>query len=228
MRRRSRGRTDFIGLDVIGLTFAAVIATGIAVTPAQAQEVKVVGLFTGKALVSIDGAPPRTLAVGQETPEGVKLIAVDDETATFETNGQRRTLHITQGFAVAGIQSNSNQARLTADASGHYWADGTVNGVPVRFIVDTGATVVSLPSAMARRLGIDLTKARRGMTSTANGIATVYTVTLDSVSVGGITLRNVDAAISDGGLPVALLGMSFLTRTEMRQEGQTLMLMRRY
>jgi aspartyl protease family protein len=104
-----------------------------------------------------------------------------------------------------------------------------VNGVHVRFLVDTGATFVSLPSSLARRLGIDLATAQRGSSQTANGVVTVYRVMLDSVTVNGLTLRNVAGVIHEqAGLDVALLGMSFLNRTEMRRDGQSLTLVKRY
>ena len=194
--RTMRGRAGRIHSIGLALALAAAV-------PALAQDVRVVGLFPGKAFVSIDGAPPRTLSVGQETPEGIKLLAVEGDKATFEANGQRRTLGISQGFAVARTESGGNKAVITSDSRGQFWTDGMVNGRPVRFIVDTGATVVSLPAGVARSLGIDLSSARRGMISTANGMATVYAVKLDSITVGGITLRNVDASVSDGGLNAA-------------------------
>lgn len=224
MRSRLRTKPGRIGrIHSIGLAIVLLAAL-----PAPAQDVRVVGLFPGKALVSVDGAPPRTLSVGQETPEGIKLLAVEGQKATFEANGQRRTLGISQGFAVARTESAGNKAVITSDSRGQFWTDGMVNGRSVRFIVDTGATFVSLPAGVARSLGIDLSRARRGITSTANGIATVYAVKLDSITIGGITLHNVDASVSEGGLSVALLGMSFLSRTDMHQEGQTLTLTRRY
>ena len=118
---------------------------------------------------------------------------------------------------------------LAPDSRGHFVTDGQVNGVHMRFLVDTGATMVSLPSSAAARLGIDFRKGRRGLSQTANGVAVVYAVTLDSVTVGGITLMNVEGLVHEAaGLEVALLGMSFLSRTEMRRDGSTLTLVKRY
>ena len=68
---------------------------------AVAVDINVVGLTAGKAVVSIDGGKPRTLAVGQVTPEGVKLISASSESAVFEVNGERQTLAVGQGAAVA-------------------------------------------------------------------------------------------------------------------------------
>ena len=97
------------------------------------------------------------------------------------------------------------------------------------FLVDTGATFVSIPGKDARRMGIDFTKGPRGITQTANGPAPVYRIKLDSIRLGDIELLNVDAMVMDGGgLDEALLGMSFLDRVEMRREGQTMTLIRRF
>ena len=99
----------------------------------------------------------------------------------------------------------------------------------LRFLVDTGATYVSLPAADAQRLGLDYRKGVRGYTNTANGPAAVYRIMLDTVTLGDITLYNVTASVHEGqGLDIALLGNSFLNRTEMRREGQQLTLTKRY
>jgi aspartyl protease family protein len=90
-------------------------------------------------------------------------------------------------------------------------------------MLDTGATGVALPSKIADRLGI-----RRGRafpTQTANGVSTSYAATLDSVSVGGITLTDVRAGITPGlNTDQVLLGMSFLKHIEFTQRGNTLIL----
>jgi aspartyl protease family protein len=99
----------------------------------------------------------------------------------------------------------------------------------VQFLVDTGATTITLPSAEARRLDINYLGGQRGYTQTANGRAAAYRVSLDTVKIGDITLHAVEAIVLEGdGLKIALLGMSFLNRTEMRRDGQALTLIRRY
>jgi len=107
---------------------------------------------------------------------------------------------------------------------------GSINGYPVKFIVDTGATLVSMSGREAKRLGIDYrVTGRRGQSSTASGITEIFTVTLDRVKVGDIELRNVGGAVHDGDFPPAtLLGMSFLSRLNMRQDGQALELELKY
>jgi aspartyl protease family protein len=98
----------------------------------------------------------------------------------------------------------------------------------VRFLIDTGATMITLPARDALRLGIDYRKGQRGLSNTANGTVSVYRVNLDTVRLGDIELQSVDAVIIEGGLDTALLGMSFLNRVEMKREGSTMTLTRRF
>jgi aspartyl protease family protein len=194
---------------------------------AAAVELAVVGLFPNKAVVVIDRSSPRTLSIGQRTNEGVTLLSVSAESATFEVDGQKRTLRMGQHYAAAPAGS-AQRVVLTAGQGGHFIANGTVNGGGIRFLVDTGATSIALPASDARRLGIDYLNAPRGLVQTANGNAVVYKVKLDTVSVGTITLTGVDAMVLEGGLATPLLGMSFLSRTNMQREGETLTLVRRF
>jgi aspartyl protease family protein len=207
------------------LWFAAVLAA----LPARALDITVVGLFSGKAVVTVNRGAPRTLSVGEQTPEGVRLVAADSKQAVLEVEGKRLTLEMGQHFETAEQTGSRNSVTLAADARGHFVVDGQVNGAHVRFLVDTGATFVSLPASDAARLGIDLRGARRGISQTANGPVTVYRTTLESVSIGGVTIYNVEASIHDSrGLDIALLGMSFLNRTEMRRDGGSLTLTKRF
>jgi aspartyl protease family protein len=195
--------------------------------PAAATDLNVVGLFGNKAVVSINGNAPRTLNVGQRSPEGVVLVAVERDAATFEIDGERRTLRMGQPY-VARAPSAASAVTLKADARGMFWTEGQVNGGNVRFLVDTGATTISLPAAEARRLGIDYLKGQRGVVQTAGGPTAAYRVTLDSVRVGDIAVNQVEAVVIEAGLPFALLGMSFLNRTQMKREGETMVLIRRF
>lgn len=202
----------------------------LASAPAAAADIHVVALTAGKAVVSINGGKPRTLAVGQVF-EGVKLVSADSQSATFEVEGQRSTLGPGEGAAVAttAFKSSGDTATLIADSSGHFITMGVVNGTTLRFLVDTGATAVVLSSADARRAGVNYLAGTRSFTQTANGVIPVYNVKLDTLRVGDITVNNVDATVIEGErLPIALLGMSFLNRMEMRRDGTTMTLIRRY
>lgn len=106
--------------------------------------------------------------------------------------------------------------RLTQDASGHYFTRGEINGNAVSFLVDTGATKIAIPEHIANNLNLKL--GRKSQSYTANGVAASYGTRLDAVSVGGITLTNIDASISPGLIgDEILLGMSFLKHLNLEQ-----------
>ena len=203
------GFLSMMGRILVG--FALLLGSGVL----AAAEITVIGLTSGRAVVIIDGGKARTLRAGETTPEGVKLVEATSEAATFEVKGRRQTLPLGYHGAVA-----RNEPAKTS---------GTVNGMSLRFLVDTGASIVALSVDDAKRAGVNYLAGTRGQVQTANGLTTVYMVKLDAVQVGEIQLTNVDAAVIEGDkLPVALLGMSFLNRMEMKRAGDTLTLIRRY
>lgn len=107
----------------------------------------------------------------------------------------------------------SSRASIVKAKDGHYWADAKVNSTHVRFLVDTGASAVALTAADANRLGFrasSLSYDYRVMT--ANGEARAAKINLDSVSIAGTRLTDVDALVIDKGLDTSLLGMSYLGR----------------
>lgn len=115
------------------------------------------------------------------------------------------------------------QVVLQRNRMGHYVARGSINGAPVTFLLDTGATSVALPLDLARRLQLPLRPG--GMSTTANGLVQTWSTRLASVNLGGLTARNVRAVVMPnmpGG--EVLLGMNYLKRFEMIQRGQTLTL----
>ena len=206
----------------------AVIAGVLIAAGAGATDVTVAGLFPNKAVVQIDGGSLQTLSVGQKSAEGVLLVAVDGDGATFDIQGKRVTLGMGHARMPAG-SSPAASAVLYPDTSGHYISDGQVNGMTIRFLVDTGATHVTLPAREARRLGLDYRKGRRGMTNTANGNAPVYLIKLESVSLGNITVYGVDAVVMESeNLSQPLLGMTFLNRMDMKRAGDIMTLTQRY
>jgi aspartyl protease family protein len=199
---------------------------------AIAADIHVVALTAGKAVVKIDGGRAQTLTVGQVAPEGVKLISATSESAEFEVGGKRRTLAAGEGGAIATVAAaagRTDSVTLTADARGHFVTTAVVNGTSLRFIVDTGATSVVLSGADAKRAGIHYANNPRSVSQTANGVVPVYAVKIDRLKLGDIEITNVDAVVMEGErLPIGLLGMSFLNRMEMRREGQTMVLIRRF
>lgn len=203
-----------------------IAAAGLSCTSAWAASISVVGLFKDKAIVSIDGGKPRTLSVGQ-TMQGVKLVAADSGSASFEVDGKRRTLAMGQSFASAAAAQRASVS-LTADARGHFAAAGAINGFPVSFLVDTGATAVAIGAAEARRIGLDYRAGERILVGTAAGAMPAWRVKFNTVKLGGMTLNQVDGMVVESGLDQPLLGMSFLNRMDMRRDGQTMTLTQRY
>ena len=215
----------------------ASIAIGLLVsTGATALDVNVVGLFPNKAVVQIEGGVLQTLSVGQKTREGVILLSVGRDGATFDIQGRRVELAMgparRQMSPAAAAHTypgaEANYAVVPTNERGNLVADGEVNGMPVRFAVDTGATFITLPAREASRLGLDYHNGQKTVMATANGNALGYRLKLDAVRVGDVAVHNVDAVIMEGNsLPIALLGMSFLNRTDMRREGTILTLTQR-
>jgi aspartyl protease family protein len=204
---------------LLGLAFSA---------GAAATDVTVAGLFPNKAVVQIDGGTLQTLSVGQKTSTGVTLVSVDRDSATFDIQGKRATLRMGQ-LHVSRSTSSAASVVLNADARGHFVADVQINGAPVRFIVDTGATVISIPVSEARRMALDFRKGQMVVMNTANGTTPAYRIKLDTVRVGDVSVNNVDAVVMEAAsLQSALLGMSFLKRMDMKREGDTMTLTKRY
>jgi len=209
-------------------TVTLILAVGVvACTPAWATSVSVVGLFKDKAIVTIDGGKPRTLSIGQ-TMGGVRLLAADSESASFDVNGKRRTLSMGQSFAGGAAMGERQSVSLTADARGHFAAAGSINGYTMSFMVDTGATAIAINAAEARRIGLDYKAGQAVGVGTAAGTVPAWRVTFNTVKIGGISVNQVDGLVVESGLNVPLLGMSFLNRMEMKRDGQTMTLTQRY
>lgn len=197
---------------------------------AAAADVALIGVLGEKAAVfAVDGGEPKAVKVGQKW-NGINLLSIERGEATVEIDGKRRVLKIGQHHrsGVAAASSTPQSVTLAADARGHFVTEGSINGNPVRFLVDTGATTVALPAAEAQRLGIDYRKGERGYTNTAGGVVPIYRVRLDSVKLGAIELTGIDGVVIEQGLDIALLGMTFLNRVDMKRDGQTMVLIRRF
>ncbi len=120
-------------------------------------------------------------------------------------------------------QDSNEEITLLRNRYGHYVTSGRINGQKVTFLLDTGATTISIPQNIAQRIG--LSAGTPIQVSTANGTITVYNTVLDSVSIGPITLHQLRAGINpymDG--EEILLGMNFLKHLELTQRGKQLII----
>jgi aspartyl protease family protein len=180
------------------------------------------------ALLVINGQV-KPVRVGS-TVDGVKLLSLNEQGASVEAEGQR--LQLTLGATPVSLgagsgSSGASRAVLFASGGGHFVSEGSINGRATRFMVDTGATYVSLGEAEARRLGIDFSKGRRAPLNTANGVVEGHMVTLNRLRLGQVEVYQVEAVVMPAAMPVILLGNSFLNRFQMRRDGDTLTLDRR-
>ncbi len=196
---------------------------------AAAQSVTLNGnLGAHKALLVIDGMP-HAVSVGA-TVKGVRLLSLSGSQADVSVDGVRRTLQRGAGPVTVSAESaarGGSEIILTASHGGHFNTVGQINGKAVSFMVDTGATKVSMGQAEADRLGVDYKSGTKGLAETANGRVPVYAVTLGSVRVGDVEVANVEALVLPAAMPHILLGNSFLTRFSMKRENEVMRLEKR-
>ena len=197
---------------------------------AWAQSVAMTGGMGSKALLVINGGQPKALAAG-DTHQGVKVISVTSDQAVVEVAGRRQT--VTLGGAPVSVggrggAGGGTEIVLTAGPGGHFVTQGSINGRGTQFVVDTGATMVSMGAAEARRLGINFETGQRMQAHTANGVTTGYRISLSTLRIQDVEVHNVEAAVMPMGMPYILLGNSFLSRFQMKQENGTMTLKRRF
>lgn len=210
------------------LLVASALALG--ALAAQAQPVGLSGVMGNRALLIVNGAPPKAVAPG-ETHQGVKVLATAGDTATVEIDGQRHVLRVGDAPASVGAPARAASGRkivLQAGTGGHFVTSGSVNRRPVQFLVDTGATLVAMSIADAERLGVAYRQGQMIVSNTANGATQAWRVKLSQVRVGDVEVFDVDAAVLPGTMPYLLLGNSFLTRFQMRRENDQLTLEKKF
>ena len=205
-------------LLVIALLLAPMLAVA---TPS----VRVLALFPGKAMLEIDGKR-KVLAAGS-AESGVRLVSSTTAEAVVEIDGRRETLVLGTAVAATYARPERREVRiLKDDRRDGYFVDGLINGQPVRFLVDTGATSIAMSERHAARLGIShrVDGTRVGV-GTASGRAVGHRVRLREVSVGGMRLNDIRAVVIDGDSPVhVLLGMNVLGEFELEQRENLLIL----
>lgn len=181
-----------------------------------------------KALLIINGKS-RAVPVGATT-QGVKLLSLSSDAAVVEVDGQRQTLRM-GGTPVdlSGEPAPGGGSRivLPMGSGGHFRSAGSINGKPVFFMVDTGATQVALSQSEADRIGLNYRDSPRGMVQTANGAVPVHSVRLGSVRIGDVQIYEVDAVVMPAKMNQVLLGNSFLSRFQMRRDNSTMTLDKR-
>lgn len=181
-----------------------------------APQIKVEGLMPNAAVLNIDGQR-KMMKVGQ-TYKGVTLVSSGAASVTLEVDGKRVVHGLTQHVGTVYEAAVQNAVTIPRDASNHYVTTALINGRSITVMLDTGATLVSMSEDHADTLGIDYFSGTPSTASTASGIANTRIVTLNSVSIGGVQINNVQASIVEGSFPsIVLLGMSFLKHFNMAE-----------
>ena len=189
--------------------------------------VKVIALFTNKALLQI-GSEQKILAKG-ESFKGVTLQSASGHGAVVLIDGKAQKINLNQTIQQGFKKPDRSTATIYPDGQGMYFVKGKVNRTKVNFLVDTGATYLTMSGKHAKRIGIDFRKGTIGYANTASGRVQVWQVKLDSVSIGDIKVSNVDASVIAGEQPFEiLLGNSFLKYTKLQRIGVTMELQQRY
>jgi len=194
------------------------------------KDIHVVALFKDRVVVMIDGKR-RILSSGETSPEGVKLVSADSAGAILEYQGKRLERKL-DGRVRSAVKprDTGEDVLIFRDSSGMFKTVGSINGLTVKFLVDTGASAVAMNSVQARRLGIDYhVEGDPTYVSTASDVVQAYRVKLDTVKVGSIQMRNVTGVVLEGSQPEdVLLGMTYLSRVELINQGDRLILRRKY
>ncbi len=193
-----------------------------------AADIVVLGLFNGMAIITVDGQK-RKLRNGEVSAEGIKLIKANSEEAIFEINGQRESHALGTHISTKYTRDKQSQAQIWPK-NGMYLTSGSINGQPINFMVDTGASLVVMNSSTANKLGIDYRYiGNKSWASTANGMVETYNLKLKTVQVGDIRLLNIQGSVIEGDSPTTvLLGNSFLNRLEMTRKGGMMLLKTKY
>lgn len=201
------------------ITLLLVTLLLVAAHATASPRVQVVGLFPGAAVINVDGQR-KLVRVGQTGPGGVQVISADGKGALLRVEGADRYYGLSRELSSGYAEPERKQLSIAKGQGGHYWIAGSINGQPVQFLVDTGATSVAINENQARRLGIDYrVVGKQIVVGTASGTAKAWRVHLNSVKVGAINVMGVEAVVIEGSSPTeALLGMSFLGRVSWRED----------
>jgi aspartyl protease family protein len=221
------------GLRVGGAGVLLIVALLAVQAQAQAQaqgsSVALSGRMGDKALLVINGKL-RSLAVGAQA-EGVRLLGLDTGSALVEVGGQRLRLEI--GATPVSLGSGApapgagNRIVLPIGTGGHFTSAGSINGRPVMFMVDTGASLVAISQQEAQRIGLRFQDAPRGIVQTANGQVPAHRVRLSSIRIGDVQVYEVDAVVMPASMGMVLLGNSFLNRFDLKRDTSTMTLDKR-
>ena len=204
------------------ILLAALLCHGAA--GAAAAEIEVRGLFTGAAVLVIDGRE-QFIRAGEVSPEGVRLVEASADEARVEVDGEIHTLLLSQHIGASFTPASGSQVLIQMNDNHQYRTPGSINGRPVSFLVDTGANVIAINADMAHSLGLSLEQGEQTRVSTASATHAATRVRLEEVQVGEIRVSQVPAVIIAGDHPrEILLGMSFLRHVNISENNGLMVL----
>ncbi len=194
-----------------------------------AENIKVLGLFNGKAYLNIAGN--NKFMKDGETYHGITLIEATGRWAKIK--GSDGTIRkISTGGSISGSYKvpKKQALKIYPNSNGMYHVNGHINNTPIAFLVDTGATSVAMSERHAKKLGLNYKqKGKRSSAQTASGIVATWELKLDSVEVGGIKINYVPASVISGDHPYqVLLGMSYLKNLKVEHSGNAMILQKKY
>ncbi len=212
-------------LRTLLLTFSLLLT---AAAGAATVNVKVIALFTDKAMLQVGGK--QKIVKKGETFEGVLLKSASGRGAVVVIDGVTHEIGLNRSIGSNYKKPDRSKMTIYPDSIGMYYVKGEINGQATNFLVDTGASFVTISGKKARDLKIDYRKnGVIGRAQTASAVVQTWQIMLDSVSIGGIRASNVEAIVIPGNAPPeVLLGNSFLRHTRIEKAGATLEIEQRF
>jgi len=189
-----------------------------------APRIQLNAILKNAAVITVNGQQ-QMLHKNASSREGYKLISIKEKKISLLIKGE--TVEIKLGASITtskSAKSGKQLVNIRRDDRGMYLQAGKINDFSVDMLVDTGATYIAINSVLAEQIGLDyLQNGKPTLASTASGMITAYKLVLENVSLGDVELSYVDAMIIEGNFPeIPLLGMSFLKRVKMSDDGNLL------
>ena len=194
--------------------------------------VEVIALFESKAVLRINNEQ-LLLSEGESSPQGIRLVEADAHKAVIEIGGRQFTYGLGSTVFNAPVEETQAAAKeiyIYRDPDNLYRTTGSLNGFPVNFLVDTGASSIVINAQQANRMGIKYKQEGTPIrVRTASGQEPAVAIKFKKVSINGITLRSIDGIVLEGPEPsTPLLGMSYLSRFEIQNSGNVIKLIKKY
>lgn len=196
---------------------------------AASLKIEVVGLFKNAAVVKINGQQ-KILKLNKPDVTGATLVEANSKSAVIAVAGQQKRYYLGRAIGTQYQEHEAAQVVIKRNDFGQYITSGSINGLNVTFLLDTGATTVAMNENTAKRLGIDYRlKGVEGQAMTAGGVTRSWMVKLDAVKVGEISVPGVAAAVIQGDAPhYVLLGMTYLDFVNFSEKNQAITLEKKF